>query len=164
MQRHIEAEAARLLQLLLVGGWRVSFAESCTGGLAAAAFTACPGASAALEMSFVTYADRAKAELLGVPAELLARYTAVSAPVARAMALGAQRVAGADLALAVTGLAGPGRDELGREAGLVYLAAAWQGKAWVYRNRFPGDRQLVRQQAAWAVLRLGCRALADNLN
>lgn len=125
MQKQIERAAGRLLTLLLAEGLRVSFAESCTGGLAAAAFTACPGASAALEMSFVTYCDRAKAQLLAVPPAMLARHTAVSAPVARAMALGAQKAAGADLALAVTGLAGPGADELGRQPGLVYLAAAF---------------------------------------
>ena len=101
MQKQIERAAGRLLTLLLAEGLRVSFAESCTGGLAAAAFTACPGASAALEMSFVTYCDRAKAQLLAVPPAMLARHTAVSAPVARAMALGAQKAAGADLALAV---------------------------------------------------------------
>lgn len=163
MQKHIEQAAGRLLALLLADGLRVSFAESCTGGLAAAAFTACPGASAALEMSFVTYCDRAKAQLLAVSPDLLARHTAVSAPVARAMALGAQKAAGADLALAVTGLAGPGADELGRQPGLVYLAAAWQGRAWVFRHHFPGGRQLVRQQAALALLQLGGRVLAGKI-
>ncbi len=163
MQKQIERAAGRLLTLLLAEGLRVSFAESCTGGLAAAAFTACPGASAALEMSFVTYCDRAKAQLLAVPLAMLARHTAVSAPVARAMALGAQKAAGADLALAVTGLAGPGADELGRQPGLVYLAAAFRDNVWVFRHHFPGDRRLVRQQAALAVLQLGGRALTGRL-
>lgn len=160
MQKHLRKKAAQLLHLLQAGGYKVTFAESCTGGLLAAAFTSCPGASQALEMGFVTYADRAKAELLAVPENMLAEYTAVSAPVAAAMARGAKARAGADLALSVTGWAGP--DGLSEDwpVGLVYVGAAWHEQAYVWRYHFPGGRQLVREQAALAALQQGVRLLA----
>lgn len=153
IEKHLLDKAAQLLYLTQDGGFKLTFAESCTGGLLAEAFTACPGASAVLEMSFVTYCDRAKEELLGVPAAMLAEHTAVSAPVAAAMAVGAKARAGADLALSVTGWAGPAGFCETWPVGLVYLGAAWQDKVRVWRCQFPGGRQLVRQQAALAALR-----------
>ena len=159
MQKHLLKKAAQLLQLLQSGGYKVTFAESCTGGLLAAAFTSCPGASQALEMGFVTYSDRAKAELLAVPPAILEEYTAVSAPVAAAMAKGAKAKAGADLALSVTGWAGPDGFEEDWPVGLVYVGAAWREQVLVWRYQFPGGRQLVREQAALAALQQGIKLL-----
>lgn len=162
MQKHLRQKAGRLLHLMQAGGYKITFAESCTGGLLSAAFTSCPGASDVLEMGFVTYADRAKTELLGVPEDMLLEYTAVSAPVAAAMAQGAKARARADLALAVTGWAGPGGFAEDWPVGLVYIAAAWQEQVLVWRYHFPGGRQLVRQQAALAALQQGLKMLAEN--
>lgn len=156
----MQKKAAQLLQLLKAGNYKVTFAESCTGGLLAAAFTSCPGASQALEMGFVTYCDQAKAGLLAVPAALLEEYTAVSAPVAAAMARGAKAKAGADLALAVTGWAGPDGFAEDWPVGLVYVAAAWRDECHVWRYLFPGGRQLVRAQAALAALQQGVKLLS----
>lgn len=154
--------AAELLQRLKAGGFHISFAESCTGGLLSGAFTAQAGASEAYAEGFVTYANRAKEELLAVPGELLARLGAVSAPVAAAMALGAGRRSGAELALAVTGIAGPGGGSPQKPVGLVYIGAAWGDTVWVLRRRFAGSRQLVRAQTVLAALELGLLVL-DNL-
>lgn len=154
--------AARLLAGLQAGDYKVSFAESCTGGLLSGALTARPGASEVLEAGFVTYANRAKAELLGVPEELLARLGAVSAPVAAAMALGAARRAGADLGLAVTGIAGPGGGTAQKPVGLVYIGAAWHERVWVQRRRFAGSRELVRAQTVLAAFELSNLVL-DNM-
>lgn len=165
MQKHLLKKAAQLLRLLQVGDYKATFAESCTGGLLAAALTSCPGASQALEMGFVTYSDRAKAELLNVPSAMLEKYTAVSAPVAAAMARGAKAKSGADLALSLTGWAGPGGFEEDWPVGLVYVGAAWRAKreqreqTFVWRYQFPGGRQLVREQAALAALQQGIRLL-----
>lgn len=155
---YTEQLAARVLAILSARGQTVTFAESCTGGLLAAAFTANAGSSAALKQAYVTYCDEAKAGLLGVSRGALQRYTAVSAPVAQQMALGAARSAGADLALSVTGLAGPGGDGL-RPAGLVFIGAAYGGRVQVLRCHLPGDRRLVRQQAALAAYKLALKML-----
>lgn len=161
MQKYLLKKAGQLLHLMQAGGYKLTFAESCTGGLLSAAFTSCPGASDALSMGFVTYADSAKEQLLGVPSDMLFEYTAVSAPVAAAMARGAKARAQADLALAVTGWAGSSELAEGWPAGLVYIAAAWQEQVEVWRYQFPGGRQLVRQQAALAALQLGIKKLSE---
>lgn len=156
---YTEKQAARLLQKLTADGKTITFAESCTGGLLAAGFTAAPGASAALKQSYVTYCDEAKAELLGVSPAALAAYTAVSAPVAAQMAQGARRRAGADLAISVTGLAGPGGGTAEQPVGLVYIGAAWAGGVAVKRFCFPGGRDLVRMQAVAAAYHWALRLL-----
>lgn len=157
---YTEQLAARLLAELVERGQTVTFAESCTGGGLAAAFTANAGASAALKRAYVTYCDEAKAEVLGVPREVLRRYTAVSAPVARDMALGAARAAAADVAISVTGLAGPGGDGV-RPAGLVFIAVACCGRVRVVRCNFPGDRRAVRNQAAIVGYRVALKMLVE---
>lgn len=117
-----QADVQALAEALLARGLRLAAAESCTGGLIAAACTALPGSSHWFERGFVTYSNEAKAELLGVPGELLQAHGAVSEPVARAMAEGALARSHADLALAVTGIAGPGGAVPGKPVGTVWLA------------------------------------------
>lgn len=158
LTEYIEQKAAKLLGVLLAKRRTVTFAESCTGGMLAAAFTAHAGASEALRRSFVTYCDAAKAEMLGVSAKALARYTAVSAAVAAQMAAGAKTKAGADIAVSVTGLAGPGGGTAAQPVGLVYIGCAAGDSVRVVRCIFPGSRKMVRQQAALVALRLALAA------
>jgi nicotinamide-nucleotide amidase len=118
---------------------KIATAESCTGGLIAAALTEIPGSSDVFERGFVTYSNEAKQALLGVPGDLIANYGAVSAETARAMAQGALAHAPVDLAVAVTGIAGPGGGSPGKPVGLVHFAAARRdGKLLEAVHRF-GD-------------------------
>ncbi len=130
-------------------------AESCTGGLIAASLTALAGSSAWVERGFVTYSNQAKQELLGVPEDLLARHGAVSQPVAKAMAEGALARSAADMAVAVTGIAGPGGATPTKPVGLVHLAVARRGhETRTLEQLFPGDRTQVREAAALVAMDL----------
>ncbi len=136
-------------------GLKLALAESCTGGLIAGALSAVPGSSDVLDRAFVTYANEAKTEMLGVPPEMLAAHGAVSEPVARAMAEGAIRPAVIDISVAVTGIAGPGGGSDEKPVGLVHLASARKGAATLHRRQiFRGDRESVRLQAVQAALEL----------
>ncbi|MFN3448538.1 MAG: CinA family protein [Roseococcus sp.] len=138
-------EAAALLARLQAQGLTLATAESCTGGLIAAALTAIPGSSASVLCGYVTYSNAAKAAMLGVDEALIARLGAVSEEVARAMAEGALARSGADIAVACTGVAGPGGGSAAKPVGLVHLAAARRGGAMLHRRElFPGDRAAVR--------------------
>jgi nicotinamide-nucleotide amidase len=149
------SEAAALLERYRRAGLRIVTAESCTGGLVAARLTDIAGASDVVERGFVTYSNEAKAEMLGVPTALLAQYGAVSAQVARSMAEGALAHARADVAVAVTGIAGPAGATAGKPVGLIYLAVARRGRdTKVERQHFSGDRQAVRDAAAERALEL----------
>lgn len=136
-------------------------AESCTGGLVAGAITEVPGSSAVLDRGFITYSNEAKTELLGVRKEMIAEHGAVSAAVARAMAEGALRRSRADIAVAVTGVAGPGGGTAEKPVGLVWFALASKGApARVERRVFSsGDRSFVRARATETALRLALRAM-----
>ena len=136
-------------------------AESCTAGLIAATLGAVPGASNMLERGFVTYSNEAKTELLGVPAELIASKGAVSAEVARAMAEGALKHSRADLAVAVTGIAGPDGGNAEKPVGLVHLAAARRGGARLHEERRFGDigRQRVQAETVLAAFDLVARLI-----
>lgn len=116
--------ARRFIDDVKAAGLRVATAESCTGGLIAASLAAVPGASAALERGFVTYSNEAKTELLGAPAELIREHGAVSREVALAMVEGALARSPADIAVAVTGIAGPDGGSEAKPVGLVHIAAA----------------------------------------
>jgi nicotinamide-nucleotide amidase len=134
---------------------RIATAESCTGGMVAARLTDIAGSSDVVERGFVTYSNEAKTEMLGVPTTLLQQYGAVSAQVARSMAEGAIAHARADVAVAITGIAGPGGATPGKPVGLVYLAIARRGtETKVERQQFAGDRQAVREGAAVRALEL----------
>lgn len=162
LSAYIEGQAARLQALLAVCGKTVTFAESCTGGMLAASFTANSGASQVLKQSYITYCDDAKADLLGVSRTDLSIHTAVSAQVAAQMAAGARRAAAADLAISVTGLAGPGGGTADRPVGLVYIGAALADRLLVKKYVFPGDRQNIRLQAATAAYGWALRLAKEN--
>lgn len=140
-----EALVAELAERLGARGWRLATAESCTGGLLAAACTGRAGSSEWFERGFITYSNAAKTELLGVPATLIDEHGAVSAEVACAMAEGALAHSPADLALAVTGIAGPGGGAPDKPVGTVWLGLARRGMpAWTERLQLAGDRAAVR--------------------
>jgi nicotinamide-nucleotide amidase len=149
--------AARLGQALRARGWRVTAAESCTGGLVCAAITSVAGSSAWFERGVVTYGNAAKTALLGVDAALLARVGAVSAEVAAAMARGALLNAESDLALAITGIAGPDGGSAEKPVGTVWFGLARRSGAEPQCEtrvaHFDGDRAAVRLQAAAFALR-----------
>ena len=127
--------ATELIALCTAQGLTIAAAESCTGGLIAGILTEVPGSSAVLERGFVTYSNTAKAEMLGVPNYLIALNGAVSEEVARAMVEGALLRSPADLAVAVTGIAGPAGGTLAKPVGLVHFAAARRGGAVVHVER-----------------------------
>ncbi|HWE73942.1 MAG TPA: CinA family protein [Stellaceae bacterium] len=133
----------------------IATAESCTGGLIAGALTEIAGSSDVVERGFVTYSNRAKTEMLGVPAALIARHGAVSAEVARAMAAGALAQAPVDLTVSVTGIAGPGGASADKPVGLVHLATARRGgKTHNEHHVFPGDRSEIRRATVERALEL----------
>lgn len=136
------------LRLLKERGLTFATAESCTGGLMAKRFTDLSGASAVFRGGVVSYWSEVKHGILGVPQELLDTYGAVSEPVARAMAEGARQVTGADLALSVTGVAGPNSDESGNPVGLVFVGIAGEGESYVREVHAVGHRARIRQTAA----------------
>ena len=138
-----------------VRDWRVATAESCTGGLVAAALTAVAGSSDVVERSLVAYSNASKMELLGVSADTLAAHGAVSAQTCAAMARGAIARAPVDLAVSITGVAGPGGGTAQKPVGLVYLGVARKdGAARVERRVFPGARAAVRDAALTLALEL----------
>ncbi len=137
--------AARLAQQMLVRGQMLVTAESCTGGLIAAACTDLAGSSAWFERGFVTYSNEAKTDLLSVPAALIAEHGAVSEPVARAMATGALQHSRAHISVAVTGVAGPGGGSASKPVGTVWLAWATPHKVEAALHHFSGDRRQVRE-------------------
>jgi nicotinamide-nucleotide amidase len=144
MNELVQAIAARLA----AHGAMLATAESCTGGWAAQALTALAGSSNWFERGFVTYSNGAKREMLGVRAETLARHGAVSEETAREMALGAIAHSGASVALAITGIAGPGGGTREKPVGTVCFAWALQGAAARSETRhFSGDREAVRRQS-----------------
>ena len=134
----------RLAAQLRAKGWMMATAESCTGGLIAGACTDLAGSSDWFERGFVSYSNAAKTELLGVDAALIAQHGAVSEPVARAMAQGAVAHAHAQVAVAVTGVAGPGGGSVDKPVGLVWFGWAVPGGVHTEAQRFDGDRAAVR--------------------
>jgi nicotinamide-nucleotide amidase len=156
----LAVEAASLLDAFRRASLRLVTAESCTGGLVAACLTEIAGSSDVVERGFVTYSNEAKVEILQVPAEILRKHGAVSPHVARAMAEGALRCSRADVAVAVTGIAGPGGGTPTKPVGLVYLAAIRRGnEPTVERHHFDGDRRAVRLASVAAAFDLLRRQL-----
>lgn len=149
------ARAEKLLADARAKGLKIATAESCTGGLVAGLLTEIPGSSDVLERGFVTYSNEAKEELLGVPRKILKAHGAVSAETARAMADGALKQSSADIAVAVTGIAGPGGGTADKPVGLVHFAAACSDGVIHRECRF-GDigRSEVRLKSVEAALEM----------
>jgi nicotinamide-nucleotide amidase len=149
MTADLQGRAAALIEAFAERGLRLATAESCTGGLVTAQLTEVPGSSAVVERGFVTYSNEAKTEALGVPVALLAAHGAVSEAVARAMAEGALENSRADVAVAVTGIAGPGGATAAKPVGLVHFALAATGRSTRHLERRYGDlgRSTVRARA-----------------
>jgi PncC family amidohydrolase len=125
-------------------------AESCTGGMIGAAITAVAGSSAYFRGGVIAYGNEVKMRLLGVPEQVLAEHGAVSAETVAAMASGAAKLLGADCAVSVSGIAGPGGGTDEKPVGLVYIGTSVKGRIATFRHRFPGDREGVRDAATAA--------------
>jgi nicotinamide-nucleotide amidase len=149
MNQALTERASALIKAYGVKGRMIATAESCTGGLVAALLTEIAGSSAVVERGFVTYSNEAKTELIGVPSDLIAAHGAVSEPVARAMAEGALAHSRADVAVAITGIAGPSGGTPTKPVGLVHFGLAVKGKPTrVLERRFGNlGRSIVRERA-----------------
>lgn len=141
--------------------WRIACAESCTGGLLASTLTDVPGSSAYFDMSFVTYADAWKEKLLGVSGELLQKRGAVSPEVVAEMARGIRETAGADVGVAISGIAGPDGGSLEKPVGLVYTGVCAGGKTHTARHLFSGERADIKERSVKAALALVFRVLQE---
>ena len=155
------ALTADLSDILQKSGWRMATAESCTGGMIAAACTDLPGSSAWFDRGFVTYSNEAKTDMLSVPAELIGRHGAVSEEVACAMAQGAVAGSRAQATVAVTGVAGPGGGSAEKPVGTVWMAWATPAGVVSERCHFDGDRTAVRQATVQRALQRLVELLAN---
>jgi len=149
IDQEIRDAAEQLLEHLRAHGLTIVTAESCTGGLIAAALTEIPGSSDSVDRGFVTYSNKAKEAVLGVPADTLEQFGAVSQETARAMAEGVLRTSGADVAVSVTGIAGPSGGTPEKPVGLVHFGAARKGGPVIHREMRFGDlgRSEVRRRS-----------------
>lgn len=144
MNAEIYLLAEKVVQAAIKKEKRIALAESCTGGMIAAALTSVAGSSAVFQGSAVTYSNDAKENILSVDADVLAIYGAVSGECAEQMASGAARIFGADIAVSVTGIAGPGGGTPEKPVGTVWFGRANGGSAGAFVCRFVGDREQVR--------------------
>lgn len=138
-------KSADVVQMLCARGYTIGLAESCTGGMLAAAITSIPGSSACFELGVVSYSNQAKNRLLAVSQAVLDECGAVSEETAAAMARGIRHLAQSDIGLAITGIAGPGGGSPEKPVGLVYIAITWNNFMICTENRFSGSREMVRQ-------------------
>jgi nicotinamide-nucleotide amidase len=161
MQHRTRKQAEKLVAAAKDNGLMLGTAESCTAGALVHTLTDAPDASQAVGVGFVVYAKQSKSHILGVPEEVIAQHTAVSAEVATAMAEGAVNKSPADLVMAVTGVAGPEPDEDGNPVGLVYVAVSRRGhKTLVEKLELEGDKNDICNAAIDAALRLALRCVA----
>ena len=150
---NIDELASRVIEIFREKGLSLALAESCTGGMIAETITNVAGASDIFYGSAVTYVNSAKEHILGVAHETLEKHGAVSSECAEEMACGARRVYGADVAMSVTGIAGPGGGSEAKPVGTVWFGLATKDGAETFRRRFDGDRAAVRRQTVEEVLR-----------
>lgn len=136
-----------LSEILLSKAWTISLAESCTGGLVCATLTELAGSSNWFERGYITYSNEAKTECLDVPSDLIESHGAVSEEVAKAMAEGARIQSGSNVAVSITGIAGPTGGSIEKPIGTVCFGWATENQVLTKTMRFDGDRQMVRQQA-----------------
>lgn len=146
------SEEKSLIKQLIASGKTLATAESCTGGLIGKLLTDVSGSSAAYLGGIISYSNEVKNEVLGVPQKMLDTYGAVSAQVAKAMAEGAKRVIGADIAISVTGIAGPKSDNTNKPVGLVYIGVTDGVTTEVQEYHFSGDRETIRNTTAQTAL------------
>lgn len=148
--KKLHKKAGKLLELYRKKKLTLATAESCTGGLVATLITDIPGSSDVFEGGFVTYSNASKTKFIGVPEALIKAHGAVSKEVAEAMARGAVKATGADVAIAITGIAGPGGGTKQKPVGLVYIAAASKHytDVLVIKNQFKGSRRSIRLKSA----------------
>ena len=150
---NLDELASRVIEIFRAKGLSLALAESCTGGMIAETITNVAGASDIFYGSAVTYVNSAKEHILGVAHETLEKHGAVSSECAEEMACGARSVYGADVAMSVTGIAGPGGGSEGKPVGTVWFGLATKDGAETFRRRFDGDRAAVRRQTVEEVLR-----------
>lgn len=148
------AQAKKILKKLEKKNLKIATAESCTGGLLAALFTEIPGASKNFDRGFITYSNRAKNEMLGVKEITLKKLGAVSAETAEEMALGAIKNSQAEIAISITGIAGPDGGTKRKPVGLVYIGCAFEKKIVVGEFHFSGDRKNIRKETLIAALKM----------
>lgn len=158
MNKSIEQQ---IVELLLQKHYTITCAESCTGGLLCSRLVNVSGASEVLKSSVVTYAEEAKVRFLGVSPQTLEQFGVVSEQTAGEMAQGALRLAEADVALSVTGIAGPGGGSVEKPVGLVYIGCSVRGNVVVEKHIFAGDRLQVREQSVNAALVLAKKCLKE---
>lgn len=142
--------------------WKITTAESCTGGLIGWALTEQPGSSEFFERGYITYSNQSKIDMLGVPPQLIENYGAVSYDVAKAMAEGALMNAKADIAISATGIAGPDPSENGKPAGLVFIGIATATNTYVFEHNFTGNRSLNRKNTMSTALIHALQVLDDS--
>ncbi|MDF2178270.1 nicotinamide-nucleotide amidase [Aliiglaciecola sp. CAU 1673] len=159
--KNILALAEKLGQALQQKGWTITCAESCTGGGIGYAITSISGSSAWFERGFITYSNEAKSALLGVREDILLVNGAVSAQTVEQMAQGALNAAAANLAIAVSGIAGPDGGSPEKPVGTVWFGLAQEGKVKSVHRRFEGDRHQIREQVIEFALQLLIEAVAD---
>ena len=150
---NLDELASRVIEIFREKGLSLALAESCTGGMIPVTITNVAGASDIFYGSAVTYVNSAKEHILGVARETLEKHGAVSSECAEEMACGARRVYGADVAMSVTGIAGPGGGSEAKPVGTVWFGLATKDGAETFRRRFDGDRAAVRRQTVEEVLR-----------
>ena len=150
---NLDELASRVIEIFREKGLSLALAESCTGGMIAETITNVAGASDIFYGSAVTYVNGAKEHILGVARETLEKHGAVSSECAEEMACGARRVYGADVAMSVTGIAGPGGGSEAKPVGTVWFGLATKDGAETFRRRFDGDRAAVRRQTVEEVMR-----------
>ena len=145
---------------LIRQGKTISVAESCTGGLLAGVLTNLPGSSAYFLLGVVTYSNKSKEIILGIPAKTIARYGAVSAQVARLMAQNIRKKISADFGLSITGIAGPAGATPAKPVGTVYICLSGKNKDICRKFNFPGNRKNIREKSTQGALRLLCAHLS----
>ncbi len=148
-----------LVRILFERALKITTAESCTGGMIASTLVNVAGVSDVFESGYITYSEEAKMHVLGVKQETLDKYTVYSEEVAREMAEGAARAAGADAALSVTGIAGPDGGTPDFPVGLCYIGCYYDGETVVERHVFEGDRQQIRTAITEAAIRLAIKVM-----
>ncbi|MBQ7846963.1 MAG: CinA family protein [Clostridia bacterium] len=154
LQEEIKEQATKLVARLNEKGKKITFAESCTGGLLSASLTDVSGSSAVFDGSIVSYANRVKKDFLKVEERVLEDFGAVSARCALQMALGARRTFGADIGVSITGIAGPTGGSAEKPVGTVFIGVSHEKSTAIVENHFEGDREQVRLQSVLKALEL----------